>query len=395
MAFEGRSAMSVKAEFVRLAMAEGANVTQLCDRFGVSRGCGYKWLGRFRRDGEAGLAELSRRPHGSPSQTQAGIEAAVLAVRSEHPAWGGRKIAAVLKREGLAPPSPSTITAILRRHGFAIGCFGGSQGHFTRFEHPRPNDLWQMDFKGHVAMRHGRLHPLTVLDDHSRYALAVEACTDERAGTVKARLEATFRRYGLPWRMAMDNGAPWGDAGAGGHFTALSVWLIECGIAVSHSRPYHPQTLGKDERFHRSLNAEALNGRCFESLDQAQEALDRWRHIYNTRRPHEAIDLQVPADRYAPSPRDYHEQIQPFDYAPGDHLRIVQKNGWISLKNRYLRVPRAFIGKIMALRPTNQDGVYDLFFRHQLIKTVDLNALDQMPESVHDVSEHLSTISPV
>lgn len=393
MPFEGRSAMSIKAEFARLAAAEGVNMTQLCERFRVSRGCGYKWLGRFRQHGDAGLAELSRRPHSSPSQTEAEIEAAVLAVRSEHPAWGGRKIAAVLKREGLLPPSPSTVTAILRRHGFAIGSFGGGQQHFMRFEHPRPNDLWQMDFKGHVAMRQGRLHPLTVLDDHSRYAIAVAACADEREGTVKARLEAAFRRYGLPWRMAMDNGAPWGDAGAG--FTAFTVWLIECGIAVSHSRPYHPQTLGKDERFHRSLNAEALCGLRFESLEQAQEALDRWRQIYNTRRPHEALDLQVPADRYSSSPRDYCEQLQPFDYAPGDQLRIVQKNGWVSLKNRYVRVPRAFIGKTLALRPTNEDGVYDLYFRHQFIKTIDLKALDQEPESVHDVSEHLSTMSPV
>ena len=394
MAFEGRSAMSLKAEFVRLAMVEGANMSELCNRFGVSRGCGYKWLGRFRRHSDKGLAEHSRRPHSSPSQTKGKIEAAVLAVRSEHPAWGGRKIAAVLKRSGLAAPAPSTITAILRRHGCPIGRFGGGQENFIRFEHPHPNDLWQMDFKGHVAMRQGRLHPLTVLDDHSRYAIAVEACADETGNTVKTRLQTAFRRYGLPWRMAVDNGPPWGDT-AGGPFTPLTVWLIECDILVSHSRPYHPQTLGKDERFHRSLNAEALSGPHFESLDQAQQALERWRHIYNTRRPHEAIDLQVPADRYRLSPRPYSEQVQPFEYATDDQLRIVQKHGWVSFKSRLLRASRAFIGKTVAFRPTAKDGVYDLFFRHQLIKTIDLNALDCQLESVHDVSEHLSTISPV
>jgi transposase InsO family protein len=394
MPFEGRSAMSLKAEFVRLAMVEGANMAELCERFGVSRGCGYKWLERFRQQGDEGLAEYSRRPHSSPSQTKGKTEAAVLAVRSEHPAWGGRKIAAVLKRSGSATPAPSTITAILRRHGYPIGRFGGGQAHFIRFEHPHPNDLWQMDFKGHVAMRQGRLHPLTVLDDHSRYAIAVEACADETGKTVKTRLQGAFRRYGLPWRMAVDNGSPWGDA-AGGSFTPLTVWLIECGIAVSHSRPYHPQTLGKDERFHRSLNAEALCGLPFESLNQAQQVLERWRHIYNTRRPHEAIDLQVPADRYRLSPRVYSEHLQPFEYAQGDQLRIVQMHGRVSFQNRVLRASRAFIGKTVAFRPTAKDGVYDLFFRHQLIKTIDLNALDQPPESVHDVSEHLSTMSPV
>jgi len=394
MAFEGRSAMSLKAEFVRLAGAEGANMTQLCARFGVSRGCGYKWLERFRQRGDEGLAELSRRPHGSPSQTEEKIERAVLAVRSEHPAWGGRKIAAVLKRSGLAHPAPSTITAILHRHGYPVGRFGGGQEHFIRFEHPHPNDLWQMDFKGHMPMRQGRLHPLTVLDDHSRYAIAVEACADETGNTVKAKLQAAFRRYGLPWRMAMDNGSPWGDT-AGGPFTPLTVWLIECDILVSHSRPYHPQTLGKDERFHRSLKAEALSGPRFESLGQAQQQLECWRHVYNTRRPHQGIDLQVPADRYRASSRDYSEHVQPFEYAPGDQLRIVQMHGRVSFQNRVLRASRAFVGKTVALRPTTKDGVYDLFFRHQFIKTIDLNALDQPPESVHDVSEHLSTMSPV
>lgn len=394
MAFEGRSAMSLKAEFVRLAMGEGANVSQLCIRFGVSRGTGYKWLGRFRQGGDAGLVELSRRPQRSPGRTAEAIEAAVLSVRAQHPAWGGRKIAAVLRREGIAAPAPSTITAILHRHDCALGAFGGGEQSFTRFEHPHPNDLWQMDFKGHVAMRQGRLHPLTVLDDHSRYAIALEACGDERGSTVKSRLQAAFRRYGLPWRMAMDNGAPWGDA-ADSPFTALTVWLIECGIAVSHSRPYHPQTLGKDERFHRSLKAEALSGPGFENLHAAQQALDRWRNTYNTRRPHEAIALAVPADRYCVSSRNYNERIEAFEHAPGDLLRIVQKNGWVSLNGRYLRVPRAFTGKTIALRHAAKEGSYDLYFRHQFIKTVDLATLDEEPETVHDVPEHLSTISPV
>src|SRR5438552_7478271 len=185
-------------------MGGWVNMSELCARFGVCLGTCYKWLGRFRQHSDEGLAEHSRRPHSSPVQTDAQVEAAVLAVRSEHPAWGGRKIAAVLRRSGFVAPAPSTVTAILRRHGFAIGRFGGGQEHFMRFEHPRPNDLWQMDFKGHVAMRQGRLHPLTVLDDHSRYAIALEACADEKGSTVKTRLQAAFRCYGLPWRIGDD-----------------------------------------------------------------------------------------------------------------------------------------------------------------------------------------------
>jgi hypothetical protein len=165
---------------------------------------------------------------------------------------------------------------------------GGGAQPFIRFEHAAPNDLWQMDFKGHVALRAGRLHPLTVLDDHSRFSVALSACADQTTETVKARLITAFRRYGLPWRIATDNGPPWGDGGRN-DFTLLTVWLIETGITMSHSRPCHPQTLGKDERFHRSLKAEALQGPPFADLAEAQHAFDQWRHVYNAQRPHDAL----------------------------------------------------------------------------------------------------------
>src|SRR5262249_2503792 len=152
----------------------------------------------------------------------------------------------------------STVTAILRRHGVVLGQLGGGAQPYIRFEHECPNALWQMDYKGHVALREGRLHPLTVLDDHSRFAMVLAACADERTQTVRGHLAQAFERYGLPWCMAMDNGSPWGD-GPGSPFTPLGVWLMERDIRVVHSRPYHPQTLGKDERFHRTLKAEVLS----------------------------------------------------------------------------------------------------------------------------------------
>jgi transposase InsO family protein len=232
------------------------------------------------------------------------VEAAVLAVRAEHPVWGGRKIARVVERDGVGPVAASTVTGILKRHGVELGQHGGGAHPFIRFEHEAPNDLWQMDFKGHVPLLDGRLHPLTVLDDHSRFAVALEACADETGATVKALLIKAFRRYGLPWRMAVDNGPPWGDAGHGAGFTKLGVWLVEAGVALSHSRPRHPQTLGKDERFHRSLAAEAL-GRPFADLAKAQAALDAWRNVYNLKRPHDALAGGVPIDHYTPSPRPF------------------------------------------------------------------------------------------
>jgi transposase InsO family protein len=395
MPFTEVSRMDARLEFVMLACVDGANVRSLCRRFGISPTTGYKWLERWRMAGAAGLREQSRRPKNSSLRSAAATETAVLSVRTEHPAWGGRKIARRLKDLGhAAVPAPSTVTAILKRHGVGLGVLGGGPSAFTRFERARPNELWQMDFKGHVALHTGRLHPLTVLDDHSRFAVVLAACANERTETVRQQLIAAFRRYGLPETIMTDNGSPWGD-GPGSRFTPLGVWLIEQGIRISHSKPYHPQTMGKDERFHRSLKAEVLSGPPFADLAAAERALDRWRSVYNTQRPHEAIALAVPASRYQPSPRDYVETVKPFEYAPGDIVRRVQQGGHVSFLGHSVRIPKAFRGKAVAFRQTTQDGVFEVVFRTQMIATIDIRPIDRTPESVHDVSEHPSTLSPV
>ena len=372
MPFTGVSAMDRKREFVRLALAEGANRRELCRRYGISANLAYRLLARYAAQGDAGLVERSRRPLSSPAATQTEVEAAVLALRAEHPAWGGRKISAVLARRGLPSPAASTVTDILRRNGVELGGFGGGQTTFIRFEHSAPNDLWQMDFKGHVPMRSGRLHPLTVLDDYSRFNLVLAACADETTETVKACLTQAFRRYGLPWRMTTDNGPPWGN-GPGNPFTPLGVWLMEQDIRIGHSRPYHPQTQGKDERFHRSLKAEALSGPAFLDIDQAARALDHWRDVYNTERPHEALAMATPIERYRPSHRPYQPNPEPFGYGPDDKLRRVQQNGHISFGGHLFRLPKAFRGKTVALRTANRDGLYNIVFRTTTISTLDLN----------------------
>ena len=371
MPWEPKSMNVLRKEFVLLARGEEANVRDLCRRFGISAKTGYKWLERFALEGAAGLCDQSRRPKSSPKRSADKLEASVLEIRAGHPAWGGRKIAAALRRKEIKAPSSSTVTAILRRNGVKLGEFGGGAAAFIRFEHPAPNDLWQMDFKGHVAMREGRLHPLTVLDDHSRYAIVTSACANEQTDTVKTRLITAFRRYGLPLCIMTDNGSPWGD-GPGSPFTPLGVFLIEQGIRIGHSRPYHPQTNGKDERYHRSLKAEALSGPPFDDLAQAEAALAKWRHVYNTERPHEALGLGVPIDRYRPSPRPYRDHIEVFDYAPDDTVRRVQQQGIISFRGTEYRIPKAFYGKHIAFRPTETDGSYKIFFRHQFIKSLDI-----------------------
>jgi transposase InsO family protein len=383
--------MSLREEFVRLASVEGANMSALCREFGIGRRTGYRWLGRVQLGGMAGLADRSRRPHTSPRQTTAELEGLVLALRAQHPAWGGRKLARRLRDLGHPDvPAPSTISAILRRHGLLVGPRAGEPRAFTRFEHAAPNDLWQMDFKGHVACGAARCHPLTVLDDHSRYSVVLQACADQRTATVRDALTAAFREHGLPSRIAVDNGAPWGDR-EGSPYTALGVWLLRLGVAVSHSRPYHPQTLGKDERFHQTLKREVLHTPLADLAD-GQRRFDAWRRVYNQERPHEALADAVPASRYRASLRPYPERLPPLEYLPTDIVRWVQAKGFTHLHGRVVRLPKAFRGQPVAFRPLDSDGRYAVVFATVPIAEVDLTASKR---GVSHVSEHLAHISPV
>lgn len=368
------SAVSEREEFVRLAKQAGANLSDLCRRFGVSRKSAYKWIRRFDAGGVAALVDRSRRPHASPRKTDPAIEQEVLGVRKENPVWGGRKIhhtlAPLHAERAITTPSPSTITAILRRNNAPLDD-PASHKPMTRFEHPHPNDLWQMDFKGHFATGDGRrCHPLTILDDHSRFNLALRACTDEQSQTVQHELTLVFRHYGLPTRMLMDNGSPWGNA-AGHRYTPLTVWLLQLGVRVSHGRPYHPQTQGKEERFHRTLKAELLRGNRFEDAADSQRAFDPWRDRYNNRRPHEALGMGVPADRYCVSKRPMPSALPPIEYDPDDAVRKVQQAGRVNWHGRLWRVPHAFTGHAVGVRATTTDGVWEVRFGHHLIGTLD------------------------
>jgi len=385
-----QSAMDQRREFVSLALLEGSNRRELCRRFGVSPTTGYKWLGRV----SEGMAERSRRPHHSPDRTSEAVEAAIVSVRAAHPAWGARKLRRCLEREGLAVPSASTVHAILERQGRIVPPPGGPAA-LGRFERPGPNQLWQMDYKGRVPLSDGSwCHPLTVLDDHSRYAVCLKACDNERTDTVRQALEETFRQHGLPDAFFLDNGAPWGG-GVPGMWTRLGVWLLKLGVDVIHSRPYHPQSRGKNERFHRTLKAEVFAFRRFDSLARVQQAFDDWRPVYNGVRPHQALNLQVPASRYRPSPRAMPDHLPSPDYPPGDIVRKVSDKAVISFKNRLWYIPKAFRGERVALRPTDQDRTYGVFFGARRITTIDLNQPQgQNGETVHHVSEHPSTMSP-
>jgi transposase InsO family protein len=362
--------MSQRAEFLAFARLPGANITQLCRRFGISRKTGYKWLGRSQSD-LLDLGDRSRRPHTSPRQTVPGLQAHVIAIRQRYPFYGGRKIRHLLLRQGVqSPPAASTITAILDRNGL-LSPERRRLRNWQRFEHAAPNALWQMDFKGHFPLsRGGRCHPLTVLDDHSRFCICLTACSNELGSTVRDQLTAVFQRYGLPERMLMDNGSPWGSPQ--GLYTHFSAWLIRLGVSVYHGRPLHPQTQGKDERFHRTLKLEVISQRpVWQDNLQAQSAFDIWRPHYNFARPHEALDFLAPGSRYAPSPRTYPFVLPPIDYDPDFQVRKVMDNGRIKLKGQRYFVGKAFSGDPVGLRQVGE-SVWDVYYCHQLIVRLDL-----------------------
>jgi len=288
------SVMDQRREFVRLAMQEGANRRELCRRFGIHPDTAYKWLARWQADQD--VADRSRRPHSSPGRTDRELEARILSVRDAHPAWGARKIACCLERAGYHSPAVSTVHEILRRGGRIEPPIGGAVAS-QRFEMPAPNLLWQMDFKGWVRLGNDtQCHPLTVVDDHSRYDLCLQACADQRTDTVRSRLEKTFRHYGLPRAFFVDNGSPWGDS-SGERWTRFSVWLLKLGITVIHSRPYHPQSRGKNERFHRTLAAEVFALRHFRDLAETQRAFDAWREVYNCASQHPFVVYVIEENR--------------------------------------------------------------------------------------------------
>lgn len=374
----GQGAMKAKREFIHLALLRGQtgqgkpNIRRLCGRFGVSRTAAYRLLARYAVEGEAALSERSRRPRRSPTRTPDAVVAAVLALRDETH-WGAHKIAYVLERDGggQRPPHRSTVNRILKRNGRITVEASEAATPFTRFEHPEPNDLLQMDFMGPFRTGQGACHSLTVLDDHSRFSLCLAACTNQQSQTVMAHLRAMFERYGLPYRMTMDNGSPWADTGRT-ELTRLAVWIIRLGVRISHSRPYHPQTQGKDERFHQTVQRELTNHRYFRTLPEVQRAFDRFRDRYNLIRPHESLGMAVPASRYRISDRSMPSELPPIEYPPGDIVRKVTASATIQFRGRLIRVGKACRGLTVGIRPTTTDGLFEVFLCGHKVRDIDL-----------------------
>jgi transposase InsO family protein len=361
MPWKNRDTMSIRREFVFRAINGPTTFSQLCREFGISRKTGYKWMERYHSDGSHGLRDRSRRPLQMPSRTRDCFVEAILELRDKHPAWGAKKLRQVLLNSGHeALPSVATFNRILKEHCRVTAESSGQRQRFIRFERGEPNELWQMDFKGHFSLIEGECHPLTILDDCSRYSLCLRACPTENELVVREGLEATFREYGLPDAMTMDNGSPW-KGYPGQRLSGITVWLMRLGIRVSHSRPGHPQTQGKDERFHRTLKEELLRYHNFQCLQDAQEHFDNWRDIYNNTRPHEALNMACPSHKYRPSRKPYTESLSPVEYPEGDEVKRVGGNGEIWFMGKRFYIGGHLRGEFIGVRQ-RKENVWDFYY---------------------------------
>jgi transposase InsO family protein len=364
-----------KAEDVseqRLRFAIRANSGQeemkaLCEEFEISRPTGYLWVKRYREcERLQELAEVSRRPHRSPRQTAPEIEQRVVALRRQYPDWGARKLADLLQREQIVLPR-ITVHRILLRHDL-VRAQDRHRAATQRFEREEPNQLWQMDFKGMPANRPGCL-PLVTLDDHSRYTPGLFGTTGTKAEPVQVHLTAVFRRDGLPDGMLMDHGTPWWNMQSAAGWTWLTVWLMQQGIRVYLSGYRHPQTQGKIERFNGSLEA-AMVKRPKPEGQSWQAWLDEYRQEYNHVRPHEALQMQVPAQRWKPSSRPFQEQPPAWEYPDPPHVSLVSEHGAVSFRGQNYFVSRALIGQRVQLELLEKRVV--IWFYRTMVREIDL-----------------------
>jgi transposase InsO family protein len=344
-------------KFILEAEAAERPLAEVCRAYGISRKTGYKWLQRYQSEGVGGLADRSRAPRQRPNAISNQIEQQVLELRAQRPYWGERKLHCFLERERPQQgwPAPSTIGALLKRHGLT------HPPRRRRRATPspqlstatEPNLVWAIDFKGHFLTADGqRCDPLTISDTASRYLLRCQAVEKTDGAHVRALLEATFREYGLPAAIRSDNGPPFASVGLGG-LSRLAVWWIRLGVMPERIEPGHPEQNGRHERLHRTLKQETANPPKATGRAQ-QKAFDAFRKQYNQERPHEALEMNTPASVYVPSPREYPARLPEIEYPEQFRLRRVQVHGDIVFGNRGIFLSEVLSGEVVALEEQEQ-----------------------------------------
>jgi transposase InsO family protein len=360
--------LTQRIEFVVLAHQRSGSFSEWCRQFGISRKTGYKWLKLYEQTGRLqGLEDRSRRPHQSPGRTSPELEQRVVDLRQQY-GWGGRKLQVLLQREGVAL-SAATIDRILKRRDLVRRSPKGPAPR--RFERSEPNQLWQMDFKGDFPLQDGgRCHPLSLVDDASRYAVGLYGLASTRHEAVAPCVVECLKRYGVPEAMLMDHGTPWWSTTGGYGLTRLSVQLIQQGIHLIYSGVGHPQTQGKVERFHRSLEASLRHHGLPDTLEGFRSALGQFRRDYNEVRPHEALLLEVPQARYRPSSRAYNPHPSEWQYPAGADVRRLNSAGCLDYQRRRFFVCEALAEQQVWCQPF-ADRIL-VHFRHMTIREINV-----------------------
>jgi transposase InsO family protein len=362
--------MTERARFVALHAENLYSMTELCQRFGISRRVGYKWLQRFEEEGLAGLANRSRAPRSCPHRADPWAVAALIRARERYPSWGPKKLVARLREEqpDLALPAVSTAGEILKRHGLVK-----SQRRRSRPVHPgaaplevtAPNQVWMADFKGEFRLGNGQFcYPLTVSDAHTRYLLACFALPNPNYAGALPCFTQIFAEHGLPEAIRTDNGGPFSSTAVGG-LSRLNVEWTKLGILHQRIAPGHPEQNGRHERMHRTLKAETARPPA-QDLGEQQERFDAFRQVFNHERPHEALGQVTPASVHTPSLRALPEE-PPAPVYPGHfEVRQVRGGGEIKFRQRFLFVSGALHGESVGLEE-EADGVWSVFYYHLLL----------------------------
>jgi transposase InsO family protein len=349
------------------------SMSELCQRYGVTRPTGYKWVERVYEEGEAGLVERSRAPNECPHRTPARIEELILAARAKY-GWGAKKLLQVLLRRHprLQWPARSTVNAILERHGKLR-----KNRRRRKWKHPgaapleteRPNQVWPADFKGQFKTRDGKYcYPLTVTDHYSRKLLVCRGLLSVQTEGAKPVFRRLFQQVGLPEAMRTDNGAPFASTGIHG-LCELNVWWIQLGIVHQRIRPSSPQENGQHERMHKDLKRETTRPPAA-NLTGQQRKFGRFRKRYNEERPHDGIDGAIPSELWAPSPRPYPERIQPPEYPSHLEVRRVSAAGTFRLKAKQPFLSNALANEHIGLEEVG-DALWNIVYYSTLLGRID------------------------
>jgi transposase InsO family protein len=357
---------------------DGLTVIEVAERYGVSRQAVHGWLRRYRAGGLDALADRSHRPDTCPHQMPAAVEARLCELRRRHPGWGQRRLAHELARDGIDPPPglTSIYRALVRNGLIQPRSRRRTKASYRRWERARPMELWQLDVMGGIWLTDGReLKAVTGIDDHSRFCIAAGLVERANASAVCRVFRAALDRHGNPEELLTDNGKVFtGQLGPHPGEVLFDRICRERGITHLLTGIRAPTTTGKIERFHKTLRNELLTGRRFDSLAQAQQLLDAWVTDYNLRRPHQAIAMQVPAQRFrpptaaTPTPVPAVPSRQPLTVGPTEVTRRVSASGLIGVCYQQVSAGRHLAGQVVTVwvHPT----VLQVFFAGQLIRTV-------------------------